>query len=198
GAAMGNLSLALPRLFLDYQTSLEAVGVFTSIFFIFQAGNMVFQTISQLMATRLAKLVRTDARRWAREACALTVLFLLLSCAVILFVAVFGEWVLLLFYGAEVAVFSSLFMLLALGWGVRYVAISLKTAVTSLREFRLLLGFEILAALTTTLVLIRGMGGHDPLARVTTDFGIAQGFYFFYSLVLFFWVSRKAFAARLR
>ena len=151
------LANSLPRLVLDRVYGLEAVGIFTVIAYVLQAGTMVVNAVNQALLGRFAALrlqqtslpqIRAITRRLLLVAAGLSVL----GVAV---VAIFGKTALALGFGPAFAAGAPTLVLIALALSTKLFGIVPQALIHADRRFGLFLIYEALSlALGFTLLVV--------------------------------------------
>lgn len=138
GALAGNLGNSAPRLILEPAVSLEALGVFTAIFMLFQAANTLAVAVLQLFMTPLARATQVlNLRRITQLLGGATALVLLGLAVMWMLLWLFGSRILVTIYGPDYAGSDALLLYLAGGWSAAYLAIIFRYIVTAMRSFRI-------------------------------------------------------------
>lgn len=114
------LQPALLRLFIESQFGLAALGVFTNISAVFQAGALVSNAIRQVLAARFSKMrLRADFSGMSHTILKMLTLILLASTLGIAIVYQFGAPLLRLAFGADTAQHQALFLILTIALAFR-------------------------------------------------------------------------------
>lgn len=107
-----SLNTNIPRYLLDYFMGADFVGVFSALYYILIAGNMVITPISLLAAPKIAFAYNSDKKKFVR------VIFTLVMSGTFVFFIIFlpvyfkSELILSLVYGHEYSVYGDSFILI--------------------------------------------------------------------------------------
>lgn len=137
GTLLGDVGLLAPRFAVEAVFSSDTLGLFTAIYYLFQAGNV-------LVLSFLMGFMSPIARQLAQFGATKTMRVKLLKIqgligAVSLFGCLVCWWdgkgVLTLLYGSLYGEQTTVFLLLACGWSARYLALLPRTTFTAGRAF---------------------------------------------------------------
>ena len=183
-AFAGNFALSAPRLVLEKQSNLEIVGIFTSLFFVYQAANMIFQNIGQMQISRYARIFKyKNLNNLSYEMILSIVLYAALCVSGLVVVFIFGSRILNIAYGETIASYKAEFLFLGVAWSFRFIAVSPKMALAGARQFAIVFWVDVLAAVISLIIYISEIYSGDALKSAIMAFLWAQISYFI--LVLF-------------
>lgn len=152
--SLGALLNSMPRLFVERTLGLSAVGVLTVVTYFQQAGSVLVSAISQPLINRFARLRHGgDTRAFKRTQVALLALVGGCSVAGLVFVAVAGEWLLGLLFGAELENAADLLMLIALALAAKLLSVVPQSLLHADRRYTAFLYREIAAVIVCFILL---------------------------------------------
>ncbi|KLU02543.1 Heteropolysaccharide repeat unit export protein [Rhodopirellula islandica] len=139
---------ALPTVFLEGMHPLEIAGVYTAIYYPFQAANMIVKSMGEALLQPLAKSAQEGRNIQSARILLRAVTAIACVCLIGICVAFFaGDQVLSLMYSPVYANYSGEFTLLAVAWSFRYLGATLKLVPTAKRNFAASLKLHFVAAL---------------------------------------------------
>ncbi|MGJ3230762.1 MAG: lipopolysaccharide biosynthesis protein [Oceanicaulis sp.] len=148
--SLSQLSGSAPKLIVGWTLGLTALGYYTAIAFVLQAGTIAIQQASQAFASRLARRhlagdLKTVRRILVRSA-------LVLSAAILLGIlvsAAFGGFVLSILFGPEYENFDFLLIIFMVALLFRTFGIVLQASVISQRRFWLTLKIRVIIVISS-------------------------------------------------
>lgn len=179
GAALGNAGLAAPRVILENQSGLAAAGVFTALFFAYQAGNTVIQTIGQLQAVGVAAAWHSrSTKNILKKAARIFAIIVVLSFCGMLFAQHYGSEFLTIIYGEEFSIYGKLFTWMGIAWVFRYLSTTGKTILTASRNFKYGLKIESIAFVISLMIYLVTITENGGIEESVVSFIFAQTAYF--------------------
>ncbi|MGM8366181.1 oligosaccharide flippase family protein [Virgibacillus sp. W0181] len=112
-ALIGSLNANIPRYFLDYFYGIAEVGVYSALYYVLVASNLVMTPISLLAAPKIANVYQNGSNRRF-----LKINLVFIGIALFVFLLIFipvlfhSKFILRLFYGVEFEVYSITFTIL--------------------------------------------------------------------------------------
>lgn len=188
-AFSGNIGLAAPRVMLEHVGNVTEVGIFGAIWSIFQAGEAFVIALANIYLTPLAAATQGLNRRatlyliWQ-----LLVMGIVLGCVTAIVPTVIGAELLQLVYGPEFYSYSNIFMLLSLGWAVRYLATILRIFVTSQRRFWLGMTIDTAGSIYVLIGVFALQSYGNPMVTISVAFLFGQ-LCLMCTLIIFTWKS---------
>jgi O-antigen/teichoic acid export membrane protein len=130
------LVLNAPRYFVAASLGERALGIFSAIFSLATAGNLIMNSLGQSATTRLARLhMASDASGFLRLALKMAALGVAIALAGLVCAATIGPWALRLVYRQEYADHASLLVVAMAAAGIGFVATLLGYTITAARRF---------------------------------------------------------------
>lgn len=128
-----------PRYLLEYFESAKVLGYFAAIAYILAIGNMLMNAISQNFLPILSKKIHNrDYDSFKRLLYInLTGLAFIIGLLIIIFVLVFGESFLTVFYGKEYSNYTDVFVLISVSIAINLLSWNLDTALLAMRYIRI-------------------------------------------------------------
>lgn len=151
---IGSLNTNIPRYFLDYFSSVEYVGIFSAIYYILTAGNLVITPITLLAAPRIANAYNSKSNK---KFLLINVQLIIVSIAafiiIIIPILLFGEYILAILYGAEYAEYKDSFIIISFAFIFNFIIAFLNLSVIAARKIKIQ---PIINLLTTTITIVLG------------------------------------------
>ncbi|GEN81814.1 hypothetical protein SLU01_01260 [Sporosarcina luteola] len=136
-ALISSLVPNIPRYFLDYYVGVEAVGIYSALYYIIVAGNMLITPVSLLAAPRIANSYHNSTRSdFLKLISVLIILAVIMSLILILPVLLSGEYILTLLYGKGFAVYERAFIIISITLIFGFINSFLNLSIISTREVR--------------------------------------------------------------
>jgi O-antigen/teichoic acid export membrane protein len=135
---IGSLNTNIPRYFLDHFWGVEEVGIFSALYFILIAGNMLITPISLLAAPRIANAynkgtVSQFVKINMKLSFIVTVLFILFFLVVI----TEGELLLTIFFGEKYAAYINSFIIISFSMLFGFIATFLALSIVAARVLKI-------------------------------------------------------------
>ena len=182
-----NINLNIPRIALESQHGLEAIGIFSALYFFIQTGSIVINSIGQLILPKLSKFYDRGLydKHLQMIIKSFLIVFVFSSCGM-LFCYLYGELLLLYLYDKSVSMYSNLLFLFFLLSPFQYLVSIMNPAISSTKKNVYLIWCQLLmfiSILITALILV-------------PTFDIAGAYYStvvssFIVLILYFFMYRK-------
>lgn len=130
------LQVSLPRLFVEQNLGMAAVGLLTVVVYFQRSGQMMFTAMSQALVNRFARLRQRNSEQAIRRTLKALFLFVAACSATGLLLAIFaGEWVLVHIFGAEFGAAKGLLVLVAIALSARLFGVIPQSLLHSERRF---------------------------------------------------------------
>ncbi|MBN1910112.1 MAG: hypothetical protein JW818_10260 [Pirellulales bacterium] len=137
GVFLGSLNTQIPRYFLEWHLSEDALGIFASLAYFTTVGTLLLNTMGQAAAPVLAKYhVEGNLAAFRRLLGKMVVLSVILGAAFLVTVVVAGRELLTVCYGPEYARCNDVFICLAIGAWFLFMAAPFGYAATASRRIR--------------------------------------------------------------
>lgn len=135
--ALGSLYTNIPRYFLEHESGIYGLGIFSALAYIMIAGGTVINALGQSASPRLAKLFANgNYRQFITLTGKLVLIGTALGGAGILVAATVGKTLLATLYTSEYAAYSGTFLLVMIAAGIQYTYLFLGSAINAMRLFR--------------------------------------------------------------
>lgn len=152
-----SLNTNIPRYLLDYFSGIKEVGVFSALYYVLIASNMLITPISLLMAPKIAKTFNKKGRKaFLKLNVQLLIVAVLASLVIIVPIIFQGEFILSILYGNKYAIYNETFLVIS---------------------FSLLFGF-INAFLSLSTIAARKIKIQPLINLIVTCITLFTGFYF--------------------
>lgn len=110
-----SLNTNIPRYFLDYYWGVEEVGIFSALYYVLVAGNMLITPISLLAAPRIANAFNNASiKSFVKVNFQLSAIVTLIFFVFIIVIITQGQHILTILYGKEYAIHQESFTILSL------------------------------------------------------------------------------------
>lgn len=134
-ALISSLVPNVPRYFLDYFVGVEAVGIYSALYYILVAGNMFFTPISMLAAPKIAMFYNDKSKmEFLKLVTTYIIIAMILSTVFIVPICVSGEYILSLLYGDEFVAYYNAFTIISITLILGFVNSILNLSVVASRE----------------------------------------------------------------
>ncbi|OBW58434.1 hypothetical protein A9986_05725 [Solibacillus silvestris] len=112
---ISSLITNVPKYLLEYQVGIEAVGIFSALYYILVACNMLITPISLLAAPRIANtLDNKDNVNFIKENIIFSLFSVIAFLIIFIPVYLYSEWVITFLYGEEYILYSQVFVIITL------------------------------------------------------------------------------------
>lgn len=176
-AGIGTIALTSPRLVLESGGGLEAVGVFTALWTIFQAVESFIIAAMQNYLTPLARAASTGDSSLAQSLFRrILVINTAVSALMLLIISIAGSNILGFLYGDSFTRYNSIFITLGLGWSARYVCVVLWHFITAKRNFWIQATLNGVSSIVTLISCAVAISLIDALWGAALGFTIGQSF----------------------
>lgn len=137
-ALITSLNTNVPRYILDYFFGIEYVGIYSALYYVLVASNMLITPISLLAAPRLSKSYHYDSNESFMK---LTLSFIFMSIVffIIIFLPIlfYSDILLKLFYGSKFQVYSDVFIVLSFSMLFAFTNSFLNLVIISARKLKI-------------------------------------------------------------
>ncbi|WP_339251817.1 oligosaccharide flippase family protein [Sporosarcina sp. FSL W8-0480] len=176
---ISSLNTNIPRYFLDHYTSVADVGVFSALYYILVASNMLISPISLLAAPRIAKTLKSKTvRPFIKINIQLFLIAILGSLLIVVPIFIRGDLILTLLYGGEYALYQDTFLIisstLVFGFLVAFLNISV-IAARAIRIQPIINTVTVIVTIVAGFLLIKSFGIYGAawtlfISRLTQTF----------------------------
>lgn len=135
-ALIGSLLTNLPRYFLDYYAGVVSVGVFSALYYILVASNMVMTPLSLLAGPHLANSYHENKKKFIRNVIKLIMLSIIFFLTMYIPILFFSETILGFFYGKEFIQYALEFKVLSSSMLFAFINAFLNLSLVSMRALR--------------------------------------------------------------
>jgi O-antigen/teichoic acid export membrane protein len=186
-------SVSAPRLILETQQDLNALAVFFALFYVFQAAQTLLQAFLQVylrqMSIDIQKGNLADGCKSMVSLCSLLCITIL---AVFMIIDKFGALLLMFLYGEQFSGHELLFVVLAIAWSLRFIALVPRQLIYANRNFKITLALDFLTGLVVVVCCLIGAHAANGTLGVAYGFLTGQGiFLLLYIVTLVFLLIRQ-------
>lgn len=181
---LDTLTQNIPRYFIEFYISTEALGYYSSIVYLMIVGGTVVGALANSAQPKLASLYLKDLNKYSELTTKLLLIGAVIGFTGLFISTLFGETLLRIIYSEQYSEYNTILILVmfcALFW---YLASFLNSSLIAARMFKLLMPVYILTALATfisSIILIK----EYELIGATLSLCIGMLIRFFLSLVFF-------------
>ncbi|MBM7599930.1 O-antigen/teichoic acid export membrane protein [Virgibacillus halotolerans] len=190
-ALIGSLNTNIPRYFLDYYSSIEEVGIYSALYYVLIASNMLITPISLLAAPRIANAYNQKGRKAFTNVNIQFLTFAIIAFLIIFIPIIFqSELILTIIYGEDYASYTNSFIIISFSLLFGFLSAFLNLSVISARLIRIQPFINLIATVITLitgyyLISLYGIYG------AAWSLLISRFIQFFLYLVLLLYIIRR-------
>jgi O-antigen/teichoic acid export membrane protein len=136
-ALIVSLNTNIPRYLLDHFSGIEEVGVFSALYYIIIAGNMLITPISQLAAPRISKSFRNEnSSKFVKINTHLSILVMIVFVFILIPVIFKGDIILSIIYGSKYSIYSNTFLIISISLFFGFIGAIQNVSIIAARELK--------------------------------------------------------------
>ena len=188
---ISSLNTNIPRYFLDYFSGVEYVGIFSALYYVLIASNMLITPISLLAAPRIARAYNQETTKpFLNMNIKLFIFSLVIFVIVILPIFFHGERILTILYGEDYSVYEKPFIIISFSLLFGFLIAFLNLSLIAARSIRIQPLINVITSIVTLVVgyYIIGLYGINGAAWTVL---ISRFTHFLLYLALFLYIIHK-------